>query len=242
MSISYVGGMSGAGSMASFPVTVTFALTGGTDSVPAASDLVVVTLDLAYSGASISGIIQNASAVDYTLGAEAYGSDYCDSTCRVAYRFMPATPETTCVLDVASGSGTYAYTIHVYRNVDQSTPMDVTAVTANGNNTHLANPGSITPVTPGAWVHVGGAASCSSAGAVYTTTDLTNFISTLFYEILNYKSKVGAGYYPSWTSGAFDPAVFAGGGTNNTDNSWAAVTLALRPAPAGGGLFFGSNF
>ena len=55
MSIYYVGGMSGAGAMFSFPVTVTFALTGGTDSVPAASDLVVVTLDLAYSGASISG-------------------------------------------------------------------------------------------------------------------------------------------------------------------------------------------
>jgi hypothetical protein len=233
--------MSGSGSMASFPLTVTFSLTGGTDSVPAASDLVVVTLDLAYSGASISGIIQNASAVDYTLGAEAYGTDAGDCTCRVGYRFMPATPETTCVLDVASGSGTYAYTIHVYRNVDQSTPMDVTAVTANGNNTHLANPGAITPVTPGAWVHVGGAASCTAPGSVYTTTDLTNFISTL-YGTGSYKSKVGAGYYPSWTSGAFDPAVFTGGGTDNTDNSWAAVTLALRPALSSVSLFFGSNF
>lgn len=241
MSIYYVGGMSGAGNITDFPLTVTFSLTGGTDAVPAASDLVVVTLDLAYSGASIAGIIQNASAVDYTLGAEAYGLDANDSTCRVAYRIMPSTPETSCILDVASGSGTYAYAIHVYRGVDVATPMDVAAVTANGNNTHLANPGSITPVTPGAWVHVGGAASCYDAGAVYTTTDLTNFISTL-YGTGGDKSKVGAGYYPSWTSGAFDPAVFTGGGTDYVDNSWAAVTLALRPAPAGGGLFFGSNF
>lgn len=241
MSIYYAGGMSGAGNITDFPLTVTFSLTGGTNSVPAASDLVVVTLDLAYSGASIAGIIQNASAVDYTLGAEVYGTDAEDCTCRVGYRFMPATPETTCVLDVASGIGTYAYTIHVYRGVDRYTPMDVTAVTANGNNTHLANPGSITPVTPGAWVHVGGAAGCYDTGSVFTTTDLTNFISINF-GTGNHKSKVGAGYYPSWTSGAFDPAVFTGGGTDSIYNSWAAVTLALRPAPAGGGLLFGSNF
>lgn len=241
MSISYVGGQTAAGPSTALPLTVTFALTGGTDAAPLAGDLVVVTLCLTYAAASIEGVIQNASAVDYTLAATDYGVDVNDCTIRVAYRFMPGTPETSCVLDDVSATDRYAYTIHVYRGVDTSSPMDVAAVTANGNNTHLANPGSITPVTPGAWVHVGGAASCTAQGSVYTTTDLTNFISTL-YGTGSYKPKVGAGYYPSWTSGAFDPAVFTGGGTDSTDNSWAAVTLALRPALSSGSLFFGSNF
>ena len=43
MTITYVGGQAGNGLSSAFPVTVTFALTGGTNAAPLAGDLVVVT-------------------------------------------------------------------------------------------------------------------------------------------------------------------------------------------------------
>lgn len=240
MSIIYVGGQTAAGPSTNLPLTVTFALTGGTDAAPLAGDLVVVTLGLNYAAASIEGVIQNASAVDYTLAATNYGADVDDCTIRVAYRFMPGTPETSCVLDDASATNRYAYTIHVYRNVDTSSPMDTAAVSANGANTALADPPAITPVTPGAWIQASGVGSIGSGNGLFTSAELTAFLSSVHSS--GARAVVGSGYYTGWSSGAFNPAAFVYGGTDSTDSSWAAVTLALRPALSSGSLFFGSNF
>lgn len=237
MTIEYVGGQAGNGLSSAFPVTVTFALTGGTDAAPLAGDLVVVTLCLTYADASIEGVIQNGSAVDYTLAATNYGDDTYDCTIRVAYRFMPGTTETTCVLDDASATDRYAYTIHVYRGVDTSSPMDATAVSANGLNTLLADPPAITPVTAGAWIQASGAAARSGGTEQnFSSAELTAFLASTYTS--GNRSIVGSGYYTGWSSGAFDPAAFAYGGADSIASSWAAVTLALRPAGAGGsGLF-----
>lgn len=228
MSITYVGGQTAGFAGKTTETTVTFALTGGLAATPAAGDLVVV----AYTVGSLADrtlYIRNASAVDYTLmGAELYQDDTYDANLRVAYRVMPGTPETTCVL---SGTGDIqsagAYAIHVFRGVDPTTPMDVTVVTTGGVSTRLPNPDAVTPVTAGAWVYAAGGGACGT-GAAFTHATLTAFQSTRQNDTQD--AVVGAGYYDGWTSGAYDPAAFADGGTDTADDSWCAVTAALRPA------------
>lgn len=242
MTITYVGGKTGGGDDASLPLTVSLTdLTGGSDSAPAADDLVVVTLAFGYGGSPVVGSIKNASSVDYTTNS-AYGGDARDCTCCVGYRLMPGTPETSVVLDSASSIWKFTYTIHVYRGVSTSSPMDATATTADNINTMMANPPAITPVTFGAWIHVAGAAGVGTAD-VFTSSPLTAFLST--YRSGGDASVVGAGYFAGWSYGAYDPAAFTSTGPDNADFSWAAVTLALRPAVPTvrvGGVFFGSNF
>jgi hypothetical protein len=69
-------------------------------------------------------------------------------------------------------------------------------------------------------------------GAVYTNPgDLSS--TTDHFQTFNgadtNDATIGVGLKTNWVSGAFDPAAF-GGGTGS--GSWAAVTMALRPAPA----------
>lgn len=224
--VAYVGGQVGSFAGKTNATTVTFALTNGSASTPAAGDLVIV----AYSVGSTADralTIQNGSSVDYTLaGSELYQNDTYDSNLRVAYRFMPDPTETTVVL---SGTGNTAdagaYTIHVFRGVDSSTPLDVAAVTAGNINTRLADPGSILPTTSGAWIYVTGGAAAATGGT-YTASYLTDFRATT--QVDTNDAMIGAGYV-TWTSGTYDPAAFTGGGTDTTNDSWNAVTLALRP-------------
>lgn len=227
--VTYVGGQVGSFVGKTSATTVTFALTNGSASTPAAGDLVIV----AYSVGSTADralTIQNASTVNYTLaGSELYQNDNFDSNLRVAYRFMPSpTPETSMVLSQTfSTNDAGAYTIHVFRGVDPSTPLDVAAVIAGAINTRLANPGSILPITSGALIYVVGAAAAATGGT-YTAAYLTDFRATTQAD--NNDAMIGSGYV-NWTSGTYDPAIFTGGGTASSTDSWNAVTLALRPAP-----------
>jgi hypothetical protein len=70
----------------------------------------------------------------------------------------------------------------------------------------------------------GGAAAIS---AVYTTATLDNFVTRTDAGTID--STIGVGSF-DWVkdSGEYTPATFGGGTTNSVD-SWAAVTLALRP-------------
>lgn len=224
--VSYVGGQVGSFAGKTAATTVTFSLTNGSASIPAAGDLVVV----AYSvGSTVDRAltIQNTSAVDYILaGSELYQNDTYDSNLRVAYRFMPGTPETQMVLSgTGSNTDAGAYTIHVFRGVDSGTPLDVAAVVGGGIDTRVANPNPITPITSGSWIYVAGAASGATGGA-YTASYLTDFRA--INSVDTNDAQIGAGY-TNWTSGTYDPVAFSGGGTNTANDSWNGVTLALRP-------------
>ena len=231
--IRYVGGQVAGFAGKTTDTTVTFALTGGLASVPAAGDLVVVSYHVGGT-TNKTLTITNAAATPYDYLCDLYQDDTYDSNLRVAYRFMPGTPETSLILSQTfSTADAGRYTIHVFRNVDSSTPIDVASVEAGGINTRIAHPGNITPVTAGAWIYcVGGAAAAT--GGTFTTATLSAFLAGTTSDTVD--SQIGAGYYDAWTSGEYDPAVFGGGGTDTTNDSWTALTVALRPAvPTGGG-------
>lgn len=246
MTIQFVGSTTDAsvGSLSPRTISIT-GLTGGLASSPAADDLVVITYAIA-SQSDVGIYVRNLSSVDYTnVTTRIYeAGDLYDTVLLVAYRFMPSAPETQAIISPSDAvTNARAVAVHVFRGVDQTTPIDVTATTASGINSFLANPPSITPTTAGAWILAcGGGAGQTVSGSGYTATGLTAF--TTIGSADSYDALVGAGYYDAWTSGAYDPSAFTGGGTDSTDNSWAALTLALRPAnpPATGNSKFFALF
>jgi len=223
-----VGGQKGQFAGTTSNTTITFNLTNGIASTPAADDLVVVSF---CTGSTVDQTldIETTGAVDYTLiGSELYANDTFDTNMRVAYRKMPGTPETQ--FRFAGGSLNAAdaavWTVQVYRGVDTTTPMDVTATTATGIDTRLANPASITPSTAGALIGISGCGA-GSTGGNYDTTYLGDRQTTT--QVDTNDALIASGWH-LWKSGAYDGAVFTNGGTDTTSDSWAAVTYALRPA------------
>jgi hypothetical protein len=231
--IGYVGGQVGGFAGTVSNTDVSFNLSNGIGAalaVPQAGDLVVISFCVG-STADRTLSITNTAGTAYTLiGSELYADDTFDANLRVAYRFMPGTPETD--FRFAGGTGNAAdagrYTVQVFRGVDTSTTLDVAAVTATGINTRLVNPPSITPTTVGSViVVVGGAAS--STGGTFTTTGLEDFIAGSTADTND--AQIGSGWR-RWTSGAYDHGAFTAGGTDTTNDSWASVVFALRPANA----------
>jgi hypothetical protein len=226
MPISYVGGRTDAfqGTSSARAISLT-TLTGGSDSAPQAGDLVVLFYG---TGSNVTtGRTLSVSTADYQALTQQLGSDTYDTHFNVFYKRMGSTPDTSVTV---SGTGSTAdagtVVIHVFRGVDETTPLDVSAVPASGNNSANANPPAITPTTSGAWIVAGGSAAHADGVDTFTSTDLSNFRTAGADD--NYDVTIGAGT-AEWSSGAFDPAQFGWTGTASTANSWAAYTLALRP-------------
>ncbi len=223
MAITYVGGNklsiapSNSGSLS------LTGLTGGSNSSPSQDDYVVVTWSRGFN----SDLNMALSSAGYTELADLYADDNTDANLGVYIKKMGASPDAT--VDVATIGATFGGVLiaEVWRGVDLTTPMDVSVVTASGSNTALANPPAITPVTSGAVI-----VACGSAGAQSGTGDnASNFGSsdlTAFQTTFAAFTNGGMGYKVWSGSGSFDPAQWTC--NDNIRSSWAAATLALRPA------------
>ena len=225
MAITYVGGQVGGRAGSTSTSSITFALTGGTNSTPQAGDLVIIGCTVASQGRTPTCAISGYTA---QTQINANGTTY-DTSLNMSRKFMGGTPDTTFTLpSTGNVQDAQRYTVQVWRGVDTTTPLDVTPVSASGTATGRPNPGSITPTTTGAFVGIIGAGAAAT-GAAYTAPAnyTTNFLTGTTADTND--AMVGSGYR-SWTSGAEDPAAYTGGTTNAVD-SWAAFTYALRPAP-----------
>jgi hypothetical protein len=156
---------------------------------------------------------------------------------QTSHKFMGATPDTTISIPAAaSTTAGVAYEIHVFRGVDQTTPMDVTATTATGINTAQPNPPAITPITAGAWIYCvgGGAMAAGAAPQSAAPTGLDTTTNAWRQTVLTTTTNdpgIAAGFKSDWASGAFDCPALTGYTTTNT-GAWCAATLALRPSIA----------
>ena len=198
-------------------------LTGGLASAPVQNDLVIVYYGV---GSAVDRSI-GVTTAGYTEVAELYSSDGYATNLSVSYKFMGATPDTQVTVSATgSTSDSGAVAIHVWRDVNLASPLDVTSTTATGTNSVLCNPPAITPVTTGAVIVSGGAGGHTDGAQTFSSSDLSNFAT--IGKNLTYDATVGVGS-AVWTSGAFDPAQFTFSGSNSSSYSWAAVTLAMRP-------------
>lgn len=213
-------------------------LTGGTDTAPLAGDFVVVAWCVSGNATPDRALtIKTPGGTDYTLiGSELFANDGNTTNLRVAYMVMPGTPETSVDLSEVATGGTGALTdggtasIFVLRGV-HATPLEQAAQQAAVLNTMIVNPGSITPTTAGTIIFVVGCGS-NSIGAVYTSSDLTDFRSSTIADSTD--SNIGAGYL-AWTAGSFDPATWGGGGTDGVSMSNAWTVVAFAPAAEAAG-------
>lgn len=201
-------------------------LTGGIDSAVSDNDLVIAVF--ATSSVSDRTLSITDGTSEYTLiDSELYSNDSSDTNLRVAYKFVSGDTATTFgpTGSLADG-GTMA--VYVFRGVDQTTPLDVAAVSGTGINTVLSNPPSITPSTAGAFiVAIGAGGHGRGSGVTYSSSDLTDFF-TISADDSN-DSILGIGHKDDWSSGAFNPAAFTFSGTDSVEYSWCAMTIALRP-------------
>src|SRR3990167_1919591 len=234
MAIAYVGGRTAGFAGTTSTQTVSLgSLTGGDtgDTTPQAGDLVVVSYAVGSTVNRNMTISTPSGGAAYTLmGAELTASDTFDANLRVAYKFMGSTPDTQVTLSgTGSTSDAGRYTIKVFRGVDPSTPLDVAVTTATGVSSRVANPPAIQPVTAGAWIGISGCAACATGG---TYTAPSTFVDLLAGSTADTNdAMIGSAHKIDWVSGQFDPAAFGGGGTSTTNDSWCAISYALRPAP-----------
>lgn len=227
MALVYVGGTTGiaAGGTANWTVSLT-SLTGGIASSPSIGDVVVLFTAAGYAaGTSYQGGATNYTWITGTQGSGSTSVARID----VSYKVLTAADTSISVYGSQDTKAASAAAVQVWRNVSTDTPPYEAVSSSNlasGTGTGRPNPGAKTPVTSGAVIVVGGAAA-SGAGAVFTSSDLTDFLSATSPDTTD--AMIGSGYY-EWTSGAFDAAQF-GGGTTGAGDAWSAVTLVLKPAP-----------
>lgn len=226
----YVGGFSGKGTGASYTVSLSGTLTGGVASSPSEGDLIIVCTGFGGTASSAPTCSGNTSGTYQNVHAALYSNDTWDTNMRTFYQFAGATPDTTLTIGRVSNAAYGGVTVvHVWRNVNQTTPIDVTAATSATNNQSASrpNPPSHTPTTPEAVVIACGVGMQTTAGGAFTIpSGMTNGVSDFSDGTT---SDCGAFICSfDWTSNAYDPSA-ATGGTTSTSGSWAAATFSLRP-------------
>lgn len=220
--LQYVGGTSGAnvGTTSNVVVSLT-GLTGGLASAPAANDLVVVVLSIG----AITDKTYNISG--YNQLADLYANDTYDANLLIGWKLMLPTPDTSVTFTGGSGNITdaYAYAIHVWRNADQSNPIE-TATLATFTNTGIPDPTPVTPLTAGSQILVAACSAHVSATNLFTASYLSNFFTTVGND--TYDITVGLGSV-AWTSGAYKPAAFTISMADSISYSACSATFSIKP-------------
>lgn len=223
--ISYVGGVSGNFIGGDTPsVVLSSGLTGGSRSSVQTGDLVVVFIGSAdITDQGMTSMVSGG----YTQITELYSDDTYDTNFTAFYKRMGSTPDTSVEMDATGISSIYpfCYSIRIYEAINESGPLDVSAVTTTGINATSPNPGSITPVTAGSVIVIAGAGADSDG--ITDSNSTTDFHSVSKIGSTSRRVALGAGHV-SWSSGAYDASAFTSNAS--TSGSWCSCTLALRPA------------
>lgn len=167
----------------------------------------------------------------YTEIADLYANDSNDTNLSVSYKIMGGSVDETVTVN-ASGHAAYANAalLQVWRNVNQSSPIDVTTTTATGIDGTNANPPAIAPVTAGAVV-ISVIGVTSNNPCTLTPPATPDNVTLRSVDGDGDAINLGSASYP-WTSGALDLGVwtYSGSSVPGTSDSWCAATVALKPA------------
>lgn len=232
--INYVGSYTSGVIPSTTDITVMFggSLTGGLASSASEGDLVIVYFAV---GTSFRTEARDLQISGYTQLQRLFADDSNETTLLVAYKFMGSSPDSSFTI-VGGTRGTVdagAVVVQVWRGVDPTTPFSPTETTAIGFNSALCDPPPITPSVAGSYIVAGGSAGHTRGTTVpparFTSSDLSDFRSIVGPNTTN-DVTIGVGYF-EWSSGTFNPGFFTFNGANSTSFCWAAVTLALLPAP-----------
>lgn len=229
----YVGGAST--SLTSLETTNTFTfpnLTGGIGIGPSFGDIVFAFLsaanasDLTFSNSNgwtkLNDIYVNNSATSNDIQSAIF------------YKIMSESPDYNIVINSSARQPSTSPIVifHVWRGVDQTTPLDVAyseaSHTVSATSSALANPPAITPITTNALVLVFIAGAHTGGVDTYSHSGLTNVVSLGTDDLLDTSAAVGS--FETWTSGAYDPAAFTFTQSNSSNFSSTSTVIALRPS------------
>jgi len=231
----YVGGKTFGRLGAATTVNVSLTdLSGGANTAPQQGDIIVLAVAV---GSNVATTSQSVSG--YTTVANLFSDDTHDTTLWVGYKIMGPTPDTTVTIP-ASGNASlgplFAQTValQVWRNV----AFDNFSVATNINGV-LANPPPITTQYDESQVLVIGAGAHVDGTDTYSASYASNFLSVGAND--TFDSTIGMGSVARPIAGLYDPPAFTFSGTSSTLNSWAAVTLSLRPKLVFKSLAYANN-
>lgn len=168
------------------------------------------------------------------VAATLYANDTNDTNLDVYYKIHNGTDTTVAFNAIGGTNASNVGLVMVFRGVNTVTPFDTNANTVTGIDTSSANPPSHNwSGASGAWTviaastgHTGGATATFTFPANYTT----NAVQRAHNDTIDVLAGMG---YRSSPADPEDPAAFTAAtiGTASA-NSWAAVTMSLKPATA----------
>ncbi len=206
-------------------------LSGGLASSPQAGDLVLIVIG--SSGTQVDDYDVKMVTSGYTEQVELFSSDTQKTNFGVYTKIMGATPDTVATGASGFNSQYRVMLAQVWRGVHATTPLDVALTSATGINGATVTPPSITPTTPKSLIVVMGSGSdvgnsSNGLSALTVPSGMSTFLGATCYQNTYLVAASGMAVY-EWQGGAYTPAAF-GGGSTTAYASWAAATLALRPA------------
>jgi hypothetical protein len=171
--------------------------------------------------------VMSTTSSGWTKRSDVYANGTIDTNLAAFWKIMGASPDSSFVGVGPGGSSnaTIAGAI-AFDGIDPASPFIVADTTATGTATSVPNPPSLTTGDATAAVVAAGA-GVAGTGAAFTSASLTGFVSANHAET----NDCALGYGYSLNKSGFDPAAF-GGGNVNAANSWAAMTLGLKPLAA----------
>jgi hypothetical protein len=208
-------------------------LTNGVASSPASGDLVIVSI--ANAAAADRRASMSVDTADYVQVSELFANSTRDANLGVYYKVMGATPDTSVLASVGSGSADpKIVTVQVFRGFSAVTPLDVTSTTMTALNTTKPDPAAITPTTSGALIVVAAMATTGTgttpAESALIDVPYLGDVTTIAHihpsQPRAVSSVMGS---VEWAGGTYDPAQMTCAATD-AGNTVAAVTMALRPA------------
>lgn len=223
--IEFVGVASQSGAIGAKTVTLT-GLTGGIAAAAIEGDF-VLGISMAASNSDRNPSISTAG---FTPIADIYANDTFDTMLNIGWKLMTSTPDTVVdyVVGSTSSAGSHVCINYVFRGVDQTTPLDVSAVNGSQLNSANPDPSSITPVTTGAKLIIIHAAAHDHGAIDFTGTGHLSNLFTTSRDGTSHDLSVAIGTV-DWTGGVYDPPALSLAGSD-TDDSSATSVIALRPA------------
>ncbi|OGC80569.1 hypothetical protein A2943_03510 [Candidatus Adlerbacteria bacterium RIFCSPLOWO2_01_FULL_51_16] len=200
----------------------------------AEGDLVIAACGLADAdNVTTANVLMNTAG--YTGLSDLFIDDTHETNFEVFYKFMGASVDTSAICEGSTlgiDTGT-AIVVMAFRGVDTTTPFDVASTSQATANDPDADPLSIDWSTTGVWTVIAVASAhvlnftCTSDAYIFPTGYTTNAIECGGNDTTDIS--VGMGYN-SAPADPENPGIVDHNGTDSTSNSWAAVTMALRPA------------
>lgn len=231
----YVGGMVIDSSGGTSPYSAAFLLSGGISSTPSTGDLVVVCFGTSY--ASVDAVLNvthyggSYAGSSYTKLVDAYANGTYDSQLYVGYSFMGSSVATgvTFPNESFTFSSDLLVTIHVWRNINPTQPIDALATPNIRTTSGVPLFYGITTITDKSVILSVSYSSHNGDDSSYSPASLSdNFIQTRGKNA--YDNTIGMSSYPKITAGYTVPQAYTWSEVDSASFTNISASVALRPS------------